>query len=930
MFLVAANALTTRADWPPTYLQCLVSFEAHAETIWREASGTGRPPDSGYWGDGNSGGNGGIRGSCGVAVAYAVLVRSLPGDARNATRLERIRKALHYAAHTHLSGTNTCIDGKQWGHGWQSALWGGSMGLACLLVQAELPMETVAAVQRAVADEATFRAGISPASGYLGDTKAEENGWDSNILALSAAWLAGHANAGLWMEAAKRYLVNTYTVADTTGDPLAPWITTVTLHPSYALENHGFYHPTYHMVAGMSLGDSLLMARLANPAVAAELQPFAEHNVTNVWSMLQNMVLDSGEFAYPSGLDWALHDYEQNSYYAWLATHFNDPLARHADSNLVQLVHYRQLVNGDGRFVGESEANGFYREAVEARRTAIAWLHHQQDHHSTGPVTAPAPVLAHFPDVRILVQRGPSGFVSLSYGSKIMALVEPPARSVPTNAFVTTPRLPGIIGLGALGNPTSAQLVRLVTNAAGFEAELTVVSGANGSTEVHVKSTGETVAIVEVPRPVAGFSGTSAGSFSVGIENDPLTGGTRLLAWAGGTALVTNRSGVTLHATNDWVCVSDYYGMAAGPAGYFRYQTAASYNRLGAAQDTLQYLPQELLGPRYAVWFPGRNAAQTAAGAATIQWLATGTNAVLTFPGPTGSVHQIAVVLPVPPPYPAYAVPVASVSASSSQANYPPTNAVDGNPSTFWVSSGSLAGEGPTPGNPEWLTFSFPRVTAVSEFEIAPRTLNGGYGPKAIQMLLNGEIVFSGAMSNATFRVPLAAPVNASNAQLVITSSFDPVYPTNSRNVQVVEVVFRERAQPGSYGDWAVRRFTDAQLLESGISGGGADPEADGAPNLLEFATGGDPFLPDAGELVLQGLSVTNGQFMLRFRERAGMIDVSRWFEAAPTLNAWAEIEPVEIRVRQDAGEWRLLEAVLPQDGAARYYRIGYRQTGAP
>jgi hypothetical protein len=930
LFLLVASALSARADLPPTYLQCLISFEAHADTIWHEAGGTGRPPDSGYWGDGNSGGNGGIRGSCGVAVAHAVLVRSLPGDPLNATRLERIRKALNYAAHTHLSGTNTCIDGKQWGHGWQSALWGGSMGLACLLVQADLPAETVAAVQRAVADEATFRAGIPPASGYVGDTKAEENGWDSNILALSAAWLAGHPNAGLWLDAAKRYLVNTYTVADTTGDPLASWITTVTLHPSYALENHGFYHPTYHMVAGMSLGDSLLMARLANPAVAAELQPFAEHNVTNVWSMLQNMVLDSGEFAYPSGLDWALHDYEQNSYYAWLATHFNDPLARHADSNLVQLVRYRQLVNGDGRFVGESEANGFYREAVEARRTAIAWLHHQHGDHPTGPVTAHAPVLAHFPDVRILVQRGPSGFVSLSYGPKIMALVEPPARSVPTNAFITTPRLPGIIGLGALGNPTSAQLVRLVTNGNDFEAELTVVNGANGTTDVYVKSTGETVAIVEVPRPVPGFSGTSAGSFSVGIENDPLTGGTRLLEWAGGTTLVTNRTGGTRHVTNDWVCVSDYYGMAAGPTGYFRYQTAASYNRLGAAQDTLQFMPQEILGTRYAVWFPGWNAAQTAVGAAAIEWLATGTNAVLTFPGPTGSVHQIAVVLPVPPPYPAYAVPVVSVSASSSQANYPPTNAVDGDPSTFWVSSGSLAGEGPTPEDPEWLAFSFPRVAAVSEFEIAPRTLNGGYGPKTIQMLLDGEIVFSGAMSNATLRVPLTAPVNASNAQLVITSSFDPVYPTNSRNVQVVEVVFRERAQPGSYGDWAVRRFTDAQLADAGISGSGADPEADGAPNLLEFATGGDPFLPDAGELRLQGLSATNGQFMLQFREGTGMIDVARWFEAAPTLNAWAEIEPIEIHVRQDAGEWRLLEAVLPQDGAARYYRIGYRQSSAP
>ena len=76
------------------YLDCLLDFERYAEAIWHDASGAARPADSGYWGDGNSSGNGGIRGSCGVAVTYATIVRSLPGDPQNRTRLARIRKAL--------------------------------------------------------------------------------------------------------------------------------------------------------------------------------------------------------------------------------------------------------------------------------------------------------------------------------------------------------------------------------------------------------------------------------------------------------------------------------------------------------------------------------------------------------------------------------------------------------------------------------------------------------------------------------------------------------------------------------------------------------------------------------------------------------------------------------------------------------------------
>lgn len=914
---------------PPTYLDCLLDFERHAESIWRGAAHTNAPPDSGYFGDGRSSGNGGIRGTCGVAVSYAVLVRSLPGDPRNPTRIERIRQALDYAANTHLTGPAglVCVDGNRWGHGWQTALWSGSMGFACLLIQDQLPAATIEAVQRAIADEADYRTAIPPASGYINDSKAEENAWNSNVLALGASWLSTHTNANTWLEAARRYLVNTYTVPDTTGNPLAPWITTITLYPSFAMDNHGFYHPTYQMVSGMSLGDSLLMARLANPAIAAELQPFAEHNVLNVWGMLSKVVMDSGEFAYPSGLDWALHDYEQNSYYSWLAHHFNDPLARWADSNLVQLVRYRQIVNGDGRFVGESEANGFYREAVEARRTAIAWLHQIHADYTNGPSMAPEPVLEHYPDVKLILQRGEHGFVSLSYGSKIMALIEPPAESIPTNVYVTTPRLPGIIGLGALGNPTSAQLVGFTTNASGFDAELRVQNGSQGATTVRVRSTGETIAIVEVPHPAAGVSGSAANSFSAGIENHPLTGGTRLLEWAGGSATMTNRSGAVRNITNDWLCVSKRYGIAAGPAGFFRYQTASSYNRLGAAQDTLSFVPASSLGPRYAVWFPGRNAAATTSGATLIEWTASATNVVLKFPGPGGSVEEMTVALPVPPPHAAYPVAPDSVTASSSQAAYPPELAVDGDPATFWVSSGTLPGQGPTPANPEWLQFAFPRVVAVSEFEIAPRTLNGGYGPRDIEMFFDGASVFQGTMSNATLRVPLASPRSVSVARLLITSSHDPVHPTNSRNVQVVEAIFRERALPGTYAAWALSRFSAAQFDDLEISGPLADPDGDGARNLLEFAVGGDPLNGDPSLAQLQCAAPDPGWLMVTFRERKNLGDVQRFFEASPDLVDWTEVVPSQVMTMADLGEAWLREAAFPMGDEISFLRLRFEQS---
>jgi len=666
------------------YLQCLVDFETYGESIWHGVSGAAYPTNAGYWGDGGNGGNGAIRGNCGVAVAYAVLVNAQPGNPANPTRIAHITQALNYAAQSHSTGPKQTVNNGKWGWGsgtlatctsqsgvdWQSAEWAGSLGLACILVQSNLPAQTIADVQRVIASEATHRAGISPCTRTLsdGDTKAEENGWDGNILALAAAWMTNNANATSWLTSAKSYLANTYTVAqadlatpNTAGDPLAAWVSTVTIFPSYALMNHGFYHPTYEMVAGMSSGDSLLMARLANPSIAAQLQPYADHNVMAVWTNnLSNLLLDSGDFAYPAGVDWSVHDFEQNSFITWMAAHFNDPLARWADDKLSQCVRYHQVMNGDGTFVGTSGAiNGgilFYREAVEARRTAIAWLHLANADYPTGTMTPPPPILMTNADVRVIQQRSAFGAFSVSYGgSRIMAVVEPAALAVPTNAFISSPRLPGILGLGALGNPTSAALVSLTTNANGFDAEIKI-SSSLGTTEEYIKCTGESFAVIEVPRLNSGSSASSGGSFICGIENDPLTGNARLLEWANGSTSMAAFSGATRNVTNNWICVSGRYGLAAGPAGYFRYvantdytRTSPSYSETGEAEDALSFVENSQLAPRYAVWFPAKTALQTSNSAAAITWVTNNltSTVTLTFPGVGGAATSLSAFIGV-------------------------------------------------------------------------------------------------------------------------------------------------------------------------------------------------------------------------------------------------------------------------------------------
>ena len=230
--------------------------------------------------------------------------------------------------------------------------------------------------------------------------------------------------------------------------------------------------------------------------------------------------------------------------------------------------------------------------------------------------------------------------------------------------------------------------------------------------------------------------------------------------------------------------------------------------------------------------------------------------------------------------------------------------------------------------HPEWLLVSFPRLSAVSEFQVAPRTQNGGYGPKALAVLLNGGVVYTGTMAPTnTLDVVLTPPVYATNAELLITSSYDPAYPTNSRNVQVVGWSLFERAQPGTFGDWRLQHFTAAQLTNSAVSDANADPDGDGVPNLLEFAVGGNPLTPDPTNATVQGLRSTTGQFVFQFKERNPLGDVTRQFQSSGDLLNWTNAAPILVNPLQNLGTTIIYQAQFPLRPAVSFYRLQYNVT---
>jgi hypothetical protein len=203
--------------------------------------------------------------------------------------------------------------------------------------------------------------------------------------------------------------------------------------------------------------------------------------------------------------------------------------------------------------------------------------------------------------------------------------------------------------------------------------------------------------------------------------------------------------------------------------------------------------------------------------------------------------------------------------------------------------------------------------------------LNGGYGPKAVQMLLNNTPVYSGTMAaTSTLDVHLSPPVYGTNAELLITSSYDPSYPTNSRNVQVVELTFFERAMPGTFDDWMLQHFTDSQLTNAAVGLPGSDPDGDGVPNLLEFVVGGNPMVPDASLAKMQTAAAPAGTFAFTFRERTNLANVQRQFVSSTDLVNWMVATPSSVSISGNLGTAYIYTAAFPKQSLNTYYRIEY------
>ncbi len=291
-----------------------------------------------------------------------------------------------------------CKDNKYWGstsatdNQWESSLWAMSVAYAACFLWDDLTKKERQNVYKLLKAECQYELERSIPTGYKGDTKAEENGWEACVLAATLGLFPHDKLAPQWFDRLRRFAINSYshesdandsTVVDPHYDNLRVMdlYEGANLYPDYTLQNHNYFHTSYQNVVIQELGEAALALKLFQSTLHGKEKWHTRalfHNCAAVErQVLNELALADGELAMPNGNDWSLFLYDQITSYSTLACFLQDPDALLLENLAYKQIQARQTTTPDGSWLLRSDI-GPRRMGVEAHRVMMTWLMHHQ------------------------------------------------------------------------------------------------------------------------------------------------------------------------------------------------------------------------------------------------------------------------------------------------------------------------------------------------------------------------------------------------------------------------------------------------------------------------------------------------------------------------------------------------------------------------
>ena len=315
-------------------------------------------------------------------------------------------RSLVFAYSTHKANRlKVCAGGDYWGstsngdHTWESSLWAMSVAYSAFFQWDRLTDAQKGYVEKLLKAECNYELQRSIPTGYAGDTKAEENGWEADVLAATIGLFPNDSLAPQWFERLRSFAINAYSHASdardkTVIDPdydsktVADLYKGQNLYDDYTLQNHNYFHTSYQNVVIQELGEAALAMSLFQKTLYGterwKTNALMHNNLKVQKEVLNWLALADGELAMPNGNDWSLFLYDQITSYTTNATFLRDPDALMLENLAYKMIQARQKTTQDGSWLLRSDI-GARRMGVETHRVMMTWLMH--DLNSTADLT---------------------------------------------------------------------------------------------------------------------------------------------------------------------------------------------------------------------------------------------------------------------------------------------------------------------------------------------------------------------------------------------------------------------------------------------------------------------------------------------------------------------------------------------------------------
>jgi len=307
-------------------------------------------------------------------------------------------KSLVFAYSTHKANKlKVCSGNNYWGSTstndavWESSLWAMSVAYSAFFQWDQLSTVQKNYIYELLKAECNYELHRTIPTGYAGDTKAEENGWEADVLAVTLGLFPNDPLAPQWFERLREFAINSYSQKDDATDAtvIDPSYDAKTvkdlykgqnLYDDFTLQNHNYFHTSYQNVVIQELGEAALALKLFQQELYGtekwHTNALMHHNDKVIQEVLYWLALSDGELAMPNGNDWSLFLYDQITSYSTNACFLRDPHALMLENLAYQMIKHRQQTTSDGSWLLRADV-GARRMGVEAHRVMMTWLMHK-------------------------------------------------------------------------------------------------------------------------------------------------------------------------------------------------------------------------------------------------------------------------------------------------------------------------------------------------------------------------------------------------------------------------------------------------------------------------------------------------------------------------------------------------------------------------